>query len=158
MGSTGSLDKLHPMRLGRFLLVALFFISPAAWAKGKEAPVRRLDRTKVVGAPVLDEKAKPGVYVWVEDGWFQVAAVPKKGARKTRVKVRVDATSKIAKVRGDFSVRRARSGLLMTAAVGSVPVKGRFETSGDVTISADERIFVGPLAKRAAKSVTIGRY
>lgn len=146
------------MRVARLLLLALLLAPVAARAKTKEAPVRRLDRTKVVGAPVLDEKARPGVYLWVEDGWFQVAAVAKKGRRKARVKVRVDATKKIRKVRGDFSVRRARSGLVLTAAVGSVPVKGKFKTGGNVTISADEAIFVGPLARRAARSVTIGRY
>ena len=51
-----------------------------------EAPpkkkTQKIDRTRVVGSPVLDDTAQDGVYVWLEDGWFRIAAIANRKARK----------------------------------------------------------------------------
>lgn len=140
------------------LLAALFLLAPGAPAK-RSKPLQQLDRTKAVGAPVLDEKTKEGVYVWLEDGWFNVAAVARSKKRKKQMSVSVRSTKKIAKTEGDFGARaQSNTTLSLSARVGEVPVKGRFKTEGDVTVSSSHALFVGPLSKRAAATVSIGRY
>jgi hypothetical protein len=140
-------------------MVALFcaLLTLAAPQKS-EPPLKRVDRTKAVGAPVLDEKTKEGVYVWLEDGWFNVAVVahPKKGKRSMTVTVR--STKKIQNTEGDFRADVRSNGVTFRAAVGQLPVKGRFKTEGEITVSASHALFVGPLSKRAASTMTIGRY
>ncbi len=143
----------------RALLLALLVLGPAAPAK--EAPVKRLDWTKAVGAPVLDEKTNEGVYVWIEDGWFNVAAVARpegKAKAKRPVSVNIRSTKKLGKHEGDFAVRPAGNGVVLSALVGEVVVKGRFQTDGEITVTTRQPLYVGPLSKRTLGTVTIGRY
>src|SRR4026208_1219207 len=88
------------------------------------APLKRVDRMLAVGAPVLGEKANEGVYVWLEDGWFNLAAVSRSNGRKS-MGATVRSTKKIQKAEGDFTARENDGGLTMSASVGGVVVKGR---------------------------------
>lgn len=140
----------------------------------KKAKSRRrgqVDRTKVVGAPVLDADAQGGVYLWLEDGWFQVAAVGKKGtlakARLGQVQVRVESTAAIDRRKlGDFRARGSKRQFVATTRLRKTTSRGQFRTEGDVTLSLARKvgsnksvpIYLGPLAKRVGKKVTIGRY
>jgi hypothetical protein len=141
----------------RALLVAVLLVL-APQAPSKEAPVRKLDRTKAVGAPVLDEKAAEGIYVWLEDGWFNVAAVAHPKKRKKQMSVTVRASKSIDKAEGDFARRAQGGGIAFRAPVGALPVKGRFKTDGEITVSTAHALFVGPLSRKAASPLSIGRY
>jgi hypothetical protein len=138
----------------RVLFVALLLL---AAPQPKEPPLKKVDRTKAVGAPVLDEKAPEGIHVWLEDGWFHVAAVSR-AKRKRTMTVSVRSSKKIDKTEGDFSARAQSRGVNFSASVGEVPVKSRFKTEGEITVSTNHPLFVGPLSKRAASSLSIGRY
>jgi len=53
---------------------------------GAEEKLGKIDRARVVGTPVLDQ-APRGVHVWLEDGWYRIAAVtalPVGGTKKLR--------------------------------------------------------------------------
>jgi hypothetical protein len=121
-------------------------------------PLKRVDRMMAVGAPVLDENASEGVYVWLEDGWFNVAAVSRSKGKRKSMSVSVRSTKKIQKAEGDFTARESDGGLSLSASVGGVVVKGRFRTEGDITVTTPHGLFVGPLSKPAASPVSIGRY
>lgn len=118
-------------------------------------PIAKIDRAKVVGAPVLDEKALPGVYVWLEDGWFNVALLANP---KHRITVRASSTKAIDRVEGELAKDRDGRKLVLSGMAGKVPTRSRFKTEGQLTVTADFPIFVGPLSKPAAKTVEIGRY
>ena len=129
------------------------------------APIRKVDRMRVVGGPVFELDARPGIYVWVENGFFQVAAVGGARSRRTlRVKLETSAAITSSEL-GDFramSVGRQR--LVLEARVEKVPARARFKTQGELVVS-DARmgprtvsIYVGPLGERAAARVRIGRY
>jgi hypothetical protein len=136
---------------------ALILLALVLAAPQKERPLSKVDRTKAVGAPVLDEKASEGIHVWLEDGWFNVAAVSR-SKQKRSMTVTVRSTKKLEKPEGDFNARTQGNSITFSASVGEVPVKSRFKTEGDVTVTAKHPLFVGPLSQPAASSVSIGRY
>jgi len=120
----------------------------------------------VVGAPVLDDAAKKGVYVWVEDRALQLAAHPGKNKRGV-FRVRVRGTRPLVlDGLGDFKVvgRRGDTDVVLQARARGVVARGKVSCAGDITVSdassgsRGARLFVGPLAKRAAKGVVIGRF
>lgn len=160
-------------------LVLAFTALPAAPAVGAdpaapERPLERIDRMRVVGRPVLDQTSKQGLYIWLEDGSFHVAAVTnlpigtkKKLTRTFTVTLSstgpIEASARslggLTRVGGDDST------LVLRAVVGPEPELGSFRTTGDVTVFgaaiAQEReapLFVGPLARPAASGVRIGRF
>ncbi len=124
----------------------------------KPAPVRRIDRAHVVGAPVLDERARPGLYIWLEDGRFRFAVVG--GRSATQFQVRANRPMAVANEdamvwlkRGPrHYVGRSRSGRGSIATRGHIKV-GRVRRGGRRV-----RMFVGPLAWRAASTVEIGAF
>jgi hypothetical protein len=157
---------LARMRM-RGVLVAVLALAPgvAPRARAEErAPVERIDRMRVVGAPPLDARSPEGVYVWLEDRAFQLAAVAAPGATRSFT-VRVDASDGLAtELLGDFSVTaRSGAGLVLRARVEGSPARGAVRTRGAVAVSAASAggepvpIFVGPLAVRGAPSVRIVR-
>lgn len=166
-------DTLAEVRRFILLIAAGIFASaagagPAEAKKGpkKPRPVQRLDRTRAVGAPVLDEKAKPGIYVWLEDGAFRVAAVPFEKKRRDNYVVKLRGSKKLKVVpRGDFAARGGGKSVTLRVRAKEEVAKSAVETEGDLEIygarsGSGKRlaIFVGPLAKRAASSVRIGRF
>lgn len=153
--------------LRAFVLLLLLPLSALA----AEEPLKKIDRMKLVGPPVLDDTTAPGLYLWIEDGWFQLAAVTDLpfGTKKRRLKtyaITVSSTKPITEKLGGFKrAGGSETGFTAHVAVGAHPERGRFKTEGEVVISNVETeqghsvpIFVGPLAKRAATSVRIGRF
>ncbi len=133
--------------------------SHAAPKKKRTRPVAKLDRMRAVGAPVLDQDPKAGVYVWLEDGWFRVAAASGKKRGKKTFRVTVSSTKPIQADPLDF--RRVMSGtnrITLEARVGQVVAKGRIKTAGNISVSAPHAVFVGPLSQRATNGVKIGRF
>ncbi len=163
--------------MSRFILLIAAGILASAGLSGpahakkapkKARPIERLDRTRAVGAPVLDDAAKAGVYVWIEDGEYRFAAVPhdKKRPRNETYVVKVSASKDVkTKALGDFAKAGAGRSFALRARVKNEVARGAIETDGNVTVSGAHvasgkrlPIFVGPLAKRAAATVTIGRF
>lgn len=158
------------------LVLALALVAPtAAFAtkpkKSKKVrPIAKIDRTRVVGAPVLTEESTPGIYVWLEDGELRFAAVPRPPDKKNRPRVdryavKVISTKPVKRKSGDFRVAGGGAQKMRLEAVVKQQVaRGAVKTKGDVKITDASRggkrvpIFVGPLAKRAAPTVEIGRF
>ena len=139
------------------VLIAALLLLAAPTKEPKDAPLKKVDRTMAVGAPVLDEKTQEGIYVWLEDGWFNVAAVSRARSKRS-MSVAFRATKKIEKTEGDFTKRDQSGGINLSASVGEVAVKGRFKTEGEVTVKTTHPLYIGPLSKKAASTVSIGRY
>lgn len=120
---------------------------------------------RVVGGPVLEADARPGIYVWVEDGFIQFAAVAK-SERRHRMQVKVESSAAIDFVElGDF--RTSAVGpqrMVLETVVQMVPARARLKTGGEVVVSEARigeqtaPIFVGPMSELAARRVRIGRY
>ncbi len=139
--------------------VGLAVSSQAAPKKKKVRPIAKLDRMRAVGAPVLDQEPSKGVYVWLEDGWFHVAAASGKKRGKNTFRVTLSSTKPIKADPLDF--RRVMSGtnrITLEARVGQVVAKGRIKTEGNISVSAPHALFVGPLSQRASNGVRIGRF
>jgi hypothetical protein len=147
-------------------LPLIFFTAPAP----AEEPIHKIDRAKVVGPPVLDDTTPEGVYVWLEDGWFQLAAVTNLpfGAKKQRTRtyaLSFTSTGAMTEKLGAFKKTGGKErSLRLQVAVGPRPERGQVKTEGEVTISEVKvdgqpaSLFVGPLSKLAAGTVKIGRY
>ncbi len=148
---------------GMAVTLALLF---ATVAVAKAPPVRKMDRMWAVGAPVLEEGADRGVYVWVEDGALQLAAWPGTKNKKSTFRLRIEGTRALSlSGLGDFKVvSKLPNGVIVEVTRRSRMARGKVVCKGDLTISEvtrgarRETLFVGPLAKRAAKLVTIGRF
>ncbi len=145
------------------LLLAL--ASPVT-SHAKSSAVRRIDRMWVVGAPVLDAQTPAGVFAWVEDGALQLAAWSA-GSKHRTLRVRVQGTRALSlKKLGGFKVvsRISDSQVILQATAKAKPARGSIACKGDITLSDARRgglptnLYVGPLAKKAAKSVLIGRF
>lgn len=143
------------------------------FARGAEpAPLKKVDRMRVVGPPVLDATAAEGVYFWLEDGWYYLGATTtlpfgvKKAPHKTMRVHLAFAEDVTAEELGPFKKDDGGERFLeLEVVVGAHPERGRFKTEGTVTIQEAKLegggavpIFVGPLAKRAAAGVRIGRF
>jgi hypothetical protein len=150
-------------------LTALIAVYSAGLARADE-PLKKIDRAKVVGPPVLDASAEAGVYVWLEEGWYQIAAVTnlpfgtQKRMTKT-YKVAISSTKEITDKLGSFKKERGGSkDMKLSVTVGATAERAQFKTEGDVTVSGAVEgkhtipIFVGPLSKRGAAAVRIGRF
>ena len=137
-------------------LVAALLLAISSPPTKSNAPLTRLARTKAVGAPLLDLKTEEGIYIWFQDGWFNVAAVSRAQKNK-EMQFQVRSTKKIMRVEGAFAVNRLANSLAFRAWVGPLPVRGRFKTDGQVTVSSAHPLFVGPYSKKAASTVSIGR-
>lgn len=155
------------MRLWAILAVALAF--GAGFARGEDK-LSKIDRSRVIGTPVL-ESAPRGIHVWLEDGWYRVAAVsalPVGSQKKMRRSfgVTVRSTKVIKAIELDEWKRSGGTEqiLVLRVSAGPEPEIMRFKTDGDLMISAATMeeagvaIFLGPLSKRAASTVTVGRY
>jgi hypothetical protein len=138
----------------RALLVALLLAigSPPK----SNAPLTRINRTKAVGAPLLDLETDEGIYVWMQNGWFNVAAVSR-AQKNQEMRVQVRSTKKIVGVEGAFAVDALPKSLALRAWVGPLPVKGRFKSDGQVTVSSTHPLFVGPYSRKAGSSISIHR-
>ena len=142
-----------------------FWVSFGLVAASPTAPIRKVDRMRVVGGPVLDAETRPGVYVWVEDGFFRVAVVGRRERRST-LRVRLETTAAFgAADLGDFRATTVGARrIVLEARVQRVPAQARFKTDGELVVSEARinrrtaPIFVGPLSARAAARVRIGRY
>lgn len=143
-------------------------VAEAKKAPKKERPIERLDRTRAVGAPVLDDETKAGIYVWLEDGEYRIAAVPhdKKRPKNETIVVKLASTKDVTtKDLGDFTKVGAGRAFSLKVRVKQEVARGALVTEGDLTVSGAKLgngkalpIFVGPLAKRAASTVIIGRF
>lgn len=132
--------------------------------KAKPSVVRRIDRTKVVGSPVLDDKAADGIYIWLEEGAFRLSAV-NRSPRALIFTLQLQSATEIETAGlGDFQVTGRGGSVSVSARVGNVPVSGSFKTKGNLVVSAASNsrrvvpIFVGPLAQQGSSQVEIGRY
>ncbi len=131
----------------------------AAPREGKRPLIRQIDRAHVVGAPVLDGEARPGVYVWREDGLFRFAVVGPASAT-TEFQVRASQGVEVVERDGIVWQRRAPRHLLARGRSG----RGALRSRGHIKIGLARRgkrrvrIFVGPLAARAASTVEIGAF
>jgi hypothetical protein len=160
------------MRFGGVLLPLLLELSFVGLGTpaGADNRIHKIDRTKVVGPPVLDDTAAEGVYIWLEDGWFQLAAVTNLpfGTKKKRTKtytLSVASTQPIQEKLGRFKKTGGREkAISLRVVVGPRAERGMFKTEGDITVSVVEvagrpaALYVGPLSKRAASTVKIGRF
>lgn len=125
---------------------------------------------RIVGTPVLAQASR-GIHVWLEDGWYRIAAVsalPVGGAKKrTRsFSVTVHSTKTLENV-DLYQWRRISGGedsISMRVSAGPDPEIMRFKSDGELTIShaavegEEAPIYVGPVSKPAASVVRIGRY
>ena len=123
--------------------------------------IRRVDRAHVVGAPVLDSKARPGVYVWREDGVFRFAVIPRAGeAATTEFQVRASGPVSASSQDGFVWKRQGPQRLLARCRSG----QGALRTKGHIKIGRAQRrgrrvrIYLGPLAQRGASTVEIGAF
>lgn len=147
------------------LLVLLPTIGADAKTKSKK-PLERIDRMWVVGAPALDGKPAPGVYVWVEDGRFRFAVPPGRSSKPRFYQWTLRSTQSLKLAPGGECKVGARSarGLVLAAGSTSAVVECAVETAGDLSISRVKvgkkaaSLYVGPLARRAASTLEIGRY
>jgi hypothetical protein len=151
-----------------FLTLALAGPSVPA-AAAEDEPIKAIDRARVVGPPVLDTSAAAGIYIWLEDGWYQVAAVTSlpfgTKERVTRTyKVAISSTKDIADKLGNFKREgKGQKQMKLIVDVGANPERAQFQTEGDITISGASDghdaipIFVGPLSRRGAPAVKIAR-
>jgi hypothetical protein len=138
----------------RAVLALLLLVAHAPTTE--ESSLKKVDRKKVVGAPVLDAKAAEGIYVWLEDGWFNVAAIARGETKPMTVRLRSSKSLKDAE--GEFTIKKSEGGLSFSASVGEIPVRSRFKTEGELTVNSSQPLFVGPLSEKAAATVSIGRY
>lgn len=152
-----------------FAVFGLFF---ASTARAEEKPERllKVGRQRIVGTPVL-ANAPRGIHVWLEDGWWCVAAVtalPVGGKQKLRrtFAVAVRSTKKIEEAALDDWKKSSggTDGIVASVKVGPDPKIMKFKTEGEVMVSnataegEPVQIYLGPLAKTAAPIVRIGRY
>lgn len=172
----GTPRRLTVLSLGLSFLFAVSARPGFSADPGADEPIKQIDRKKVVGPPVLDERASEGIYVWLEDGCFQLAAVTDLpfGSRKRRTKtftIHVSSTMPITEDAGAFKKTGGKTGAggntwIAEVVAGPEPERRQFKTEGEITIlevHAEGKkgplpIYVGPLAKRAAAGVKIGRY
>lgn len=141
-----------------------------AFSAGAEEKLGKVDRMRIVGTPVLSQAAR-GIHVWLEDGWYRVAAVsalPVGGAKKrTRTfSVSIRSSKPFGKVEL-FQWKRTGGGeesVSMRVLAGPDPEIMRFQTDGELTISGagvdgeEAAIYVGPTSKPSASVLRIGRY
>jgi hypothetical protein len=151
-------------RLAALAAAAVLLFVSVAFAKGPS--VRKMDRMWAVGAPVLEASAMRGVYAWVEDGALQLAAWPGTKNKKSTFRLRIEGTRALSlSGLGDFKVvSKLPTGVILQVTRRTRMARGKIGCKGDLTISEvtrgarRESLFVGPLSKRGAKSVTIGRF
>jgi hypothetical protein len=139
----------------RAFVLALLVAIAAAPTKS-DGPLTKIKRAKVVGAPLLDLESEEGIYVWMENDGFHVAAVSR-AQKNQEMLVEVRSKKKITHVDGTFAVTAGANSLRLRAWVGPLPVRGRFKSDGEVTVRSAHQIFVGPYAKKAASTVAISR-
>lgn len=146
--------------------VAAVLVAGVSTAVAADRPVRRMDRMWAVGAPVIDDRAQAGVYVWLEERALQLAAFPGLGGRGV-FRVRVTGTRPLVlDGLGDFKVvgRRGDRDVVLQARTKGRAARGKVSCDGDVSFTDVTRgrnstsLWVGPLAKRGAKRVVIGRF
>ncbi|MEL7368067.1 MAG: hypothetical protein AAFN74_04075 [Myxococcota bacterium] len=122
-------------------------------------PLRRVDRAHVVGAPVLNDDARPGVYVWREDGRFQFAVVGTRSVVQFQVRVSQAVTEaeqdglRWRQKQSKHWVARSRGG-----GRGSLRSRGGIKIGRAQVDGQRLPIFLGPLAYRAASTVEIGMF
>lgn len=151
-------------------------LAGSAWA-ADEAPIKKLDLMRIVGRPVLDAEGTPeGLFVFLHQGRLHLAAVPRKEdlarGKKSTYQVRVSMDKAPSSVElGGFSRQRqkgAKETWLLTVHVGKRAQKMSFKPEGEVVVSearvgAGGRagvapILLGPLGRRGASAVSLGRY
>jgi hypothetical protein len=156
------------MRLFRAILLLTACALPVL--ASAEEKLGKIDRMRIVGTPVLDQ-APRGLHVWLEDGWYRIAAVsalPVGGTKKLRrdFAVTVHSTKSIDKVELHTWKKSSGGGehLVMRVETGPDPEIMRFKTEGDITIrdatveGEPAQIYLGPTSKLAASVVRVGRY
>src|SRR5262252_10244830 len=109
-------------------LVAVLLLAISSAPTKSDGPLTRIERKRVIGAPLLDLETDEGFYVWLgQDGWFNVAAVSR-AEKNQEMRVQIRSTKKFLRVEGAFAVNSSANGLNLHAWVGPLPVKGRFKT------------------------------
>ena len=137
-------------------------IAVALWCSvaappGRARAIKRIDRAHIVGSPVLDKTARPGLYIWREDGRFQFAAVG-----RTSIRFEVISTEPIrASIDEGMVWERLGPRRFLgrgVAARGAIATRGRIKVGRARRGSRRARIYLGPLAERGAKAIEIGAF
>ena len=156
------------------ILTAVSLGAPAApdrpnnGAKGRTAArsvarkaVQRIDRAHIVGSPVLDDKARPGLYIWLEDGRFHFAVVGAGRSAPTEFQLRTTRRLSAREDDGLTWIRKGSRHLMGRSRSG----RGSLRTEGSVKVGRVRRggrrarIYLGPLAQRATSTtVEIGKF
>jgi hypothetical protein len=164
-------ERVLDFRRMRFFWV-IIAASVCVWPNfaGAEEKLAKIDRSRVVGTPVLDQ-APRGIHVWLEDGWYRIAAISALpvGGKKTMKRdltITVHSTKTITKVELD-EWKRSGGGsesLVLRVQAGPDPEIMRFQTEGELLISnatfegKSTPIYLGPLSRLGQNIVRIGRY
>lgn len=162
----------------RFWLSLAMSMSLAASAfAADEPPIKRQDVMRIVGRPVLDAETTPeGVFAYLHQGKLHLAAVARREdlarGKKSVYQLRVSLDKAPSAVElGGFSRQKqkgAKETWLLTVHVGKRAQKMSFKVDGEVILSearvgtggrsAPAPLLLGPLGRRAAGTVSLGRY
>lgn len=166
------------MRPCLLLAAAVAAVLPATLGlAADEGPVRKIDVMRIVGRPVLDAESAPeGLYLYLHQGKLHLAAVARKEdlsrGKKSTYQLRLNMDKAPASVQLGAYQRQKQKGSkeswLLTVHVGKRPQTMSFAFDGEVEVSdarvgtggrtAAAPILLGPLGRRAASSVSLGRY
>ena len=141
---------------GLCALVSFLNLGPASNGE-RLRPLKRVDRAHIVGAPVLDASAKPGVYVWREGGRYRFAV---RGRGEVRFRLRGQRRLVPGASDGLTWVRKKAREVIGRATNG----RASLDTAGTLLVGPayrgrkKVRIFVGPLAHPTVGKVKIGLY
>ncbi len=158
------------------VLVSLMLASGSLIA-ADDAPLRKVDLMRIVGRPVLDaDTTAEGLFVYLHQGRLFIAATARKDdiarGKKSTYQLRLTTEKTPTQVElGAFSRQKARGSKetwLLSIHVGKRAQKMSLKVDAEVVIS-DVRvgaggrtsaapILLGPLGRRGATSVSLGRY
>lgn len=148
----------------RRALVALF--AGLLLGAGSKRPIQKIDRMWLVGHPALDLESPEGIYAYVYDGKIAFDIVPK-GDGRVRIyqwTLRADAPLDLAEG-GDCKLAvKKRTALVLVARPVEAIARCAVLTEGELTVEKAKvgrrraAVYLGPLARRAAARVRIGRY
>lgn len=161
--------------IGLGLFIAL--LSASSLLAAEEEPLRKVDLMRIVGRPVLDAESTPeGLYVYLHQGRVHIGAKARQEdlarGKKSSYQLRITTEKPpIGLDLGTFTRQRLKGGKdtsLFVVHVGKRPQRMSFKFEGELVVS-DARvgaggrttaapILLGPLGRRGASAVTLGRY